>query len=105
MQIKLSPITNSNTLLNRLKYKRISLLGDYIPGMECILVKTLHPDYYLLFNNIKAIVTENGSKLSHLAILAREWQMPIYLSEEPLDNLPLEGNILINPIKNEAILD
>jgi len=49
---------------------------------KAIVVKILNPDYYLLLGSINLIITENGSELSHLAIVAREQGVSIVLVQD-----------------------
>jgi len=77
--------------LDKLSYKVI----QGIEGCQCIVVKTLNPDYYLLFNGLKLIITETGSPLSHLAIVAREHKIPIF-QVESIKNIPAKGTLSIH---------
>lgn len=60
-----------------LKYQALEQVTDYQTGKEVILVEQLNPDFLLLFTKVKLIVTTQGSVLSHLAILAREFSLPL----------------------------
>ena len=84
-------IVQPSKSLTSLKYKKINEIDDI--KCSCIVVKTLNPDYYLLFSKLKLIITETGSPLSHLAILAREHNIPIFLAETK--NIPDEGTLSI----------
>jgi len=59
-------------------YSKINEVSDY-HGEQCIVVKTLDPDYSLLLGDVQVIMSENGSALSHLAILAMEYGKTIIL--------------------------
>ena len=61
----------------KVKYQFIRTVTDYQEGEKIILVEQLDPDYFLLFSKVKLIITTQGSVLSHLAILAREFSIPI----------------------------
>ena len=55
-----------------------SLLGnDYI-----LYTEVLSPDLVKYFGNIRGIISSNGGMLSHLAILARESQIPVVACHE-----------------------
>jgi phosphoenolpyruvate-protein kinase (PTS system EI component) len=62
---------------------------------RCIIVKNLNPDYYLLFSSVSMIITEHGSPLAHLAIVARERNMPVLLAEGILSKIPRKGRFSI----------
>jgi len=47
-----------------------------IENGDIIVVKFSRPDYVLVFKKISGIVCINGGKMSHLAILAREFGIP-----------------------------
>lgn len=79
--------------LSNLKYERIQSIEEF-HGSACIVVKSLHPDYYLLFGSVKLIITETGSALSHLAILAREHNIPVFLAEKAA-KIPTKGTVSI----------
>jgi len=95
-------IVGSNTAVSKLKYKVINGIEDF-DKCSCIVVKTLNPDFYLLFSSIKLIVTEAGSALSHLAIVAREHNIPVFLAENITERIPKEGTLSIN--NNEIQVD
>jgi len=79
----------------RLEFKKVENFEEAVDA-ECIVVRTLNPDYYLLFSTLKLIITRIGSPLSHLAILAREHGIPIYQTNE---ELPAEGRLSV--VNNE----
>lgn len=58
---------------------RLVLVADLREGMGDVILYTplLTPDLWRYFNRIKGIVSEKGSALSHLAILAREKGLPV----------------------------
>jgi phosphohistidine swiveling domain-containing protein len=85
-------------LQNNLTYEIINKIKE--PTAETIIIKTLNPDYYLLLGKIKLIITENGSALSHLAIVAREQNIPVLLVENIINNIPEKGSLTI---KNETV--
>ena len=82
------------------KYKVINSVQDFEEGYTSLFVKTLDPDYYLLFNSIKLIITEYGSALSHLAIVGRENNIPIFLAENIISKIPKKG---VFSIKNNIV--
>jgi len=71
-EFKAESLVNNKLDISDIDYKIINSLNDFDDISKCIIIKTLNPDYYLLFGSIKLIITENGSALSHLAIVARE---------------------------------
>lgn len=77
------------------KYKIIANIKDYETDYPCIVVESLDPDYYLLFGSIGLIITEQGGALSHLAIVAREYNMPIIRIENITSEIPEKGTLSI----------
>lgn len=67
-------------LPKEMNYEKISNVEDY-DGSRCVVVNTLDPDLFLIFGKIDCIISKRGSKLSHLAILAREYGKSIILAE------------------------
>ena len=76
-------------------YKVLYSVEDYQEAYPCIVVKSLHPDYFLLFGSIVLIIAEKGGALSHLAIMAREYSLPIILIEDIVSKIPLRGKLSI----------
>ena len=67
---------------------------------KAIIVRSLNPDYYLLLGSINLIITENGSELSHLAIVAKEQNVSIFLAEDIIKKINKKGKLAI---KNEIL--
>ncbi len=84
------------------KYKIITDIRDYETGYPCIVVENLDPDYYLLFGSIGLIITGQGGVLSHLAILAREYNIPIIRIENITSEIPQKGILSIKGQKVEV---
>ena len=76
-------------------YGVIGSVSDY-KNSSCIIVKTLNPDYYLLFGSVKLVITESGSALSHLSIVAREQGIPVFLLDKPLREIKKNGKLSIS---------
>lgn len=72
-------------------YQRLSSPGEYDPNARAIVVRGLNPSYYLLFDRIDLIVSRYGSRLSHLAILAREAGVPIFVADHDFESIPPWG--------------
>ncbi len=54
--------------------------GDSSPEKPCFLVTDeLYPQIYPLFPHIRGIIGAGGGMNSHLALLAREWGMPLWI--------------------------
>jgi len=58
--------------------------------------QTLSPDLTKYFSQINGIVSENGGVLSHLAIMARENNIPVVVGFLPTKNIQLGDTIQIN---------
>ena len=55
-------------------------LGDPFPSNKCYLITDeLYPEIYPLFPYIKGVICRGGGLNSHLAILAREHRMPLWI--------------------------
>jgi pyruvate,water dikinase len=59
-----------------------------------IVVKTLNPDFVMLMPSVAGIIAENGGKLSHLAIVARERNFPLVGQVEDATNLLKKAKIV-----------
>ena len=49
---------------------------DLVEGGDILVARATNPAWTILFSRIAAIVVENGSRLSHAAIVAREFGLP-----------------------------
>lgn len=78
-----------------IKYQVLKDINDYKAGVNAIIVPALSSDFFLLFGSIKLIVCEQGSILAHLAILGREYSMPIYLSGNIIESIAKTGSLSI----------
>ena len=81
-------------------YQVINNVIDYDKTSKCIIVKSLNPDYYLLFGSLDIIITEKGSALSHLAIVGMEYGVPIIRIDEIISKIPEKGVV---SVKNNVI--
>ena len=64
---------------------------DYENNVECVICKTLNPDFSIILPSLSLIITETGSVLSHLAILARERNIPVVLISDITSKVPETG--------------
>ena len=73
-------------------------------GKKILFTKSLSPDLAQYFSQIEAIISEDGSFLSHLAILAREHNLPVIVNVN-LEKMKLKiGDIIkIDANKEEMI--
>ncbi|MBL7157094.1 MAG: hypothetical protein ISS92_02900 [Candidatus Omnitrophica bacterium] len=78
------------------KYKVISAVTEFESGCSSIVVESLNPDYYLLFGQIELIVAERGGALAHLAILAGEYNIPIFMCDGLCSRIPPKGVLSIS---------
>lgn len=88
-------LVESNFKILNIRYNVINSIEDFEKDCRCIIVRSLNPDYYLLLGSIDLIVTERGSVLSHLAIVARENGIPVFLTEEIISEMPEKGILSI----------
>ena len=99
-RIKGVSLVSADTVMRDIRYTVITAPQDYERSYPCIIVKGLNPDYYLLFGSLQLIITEEGGVLSHLAIVAREHNVPIIVAENILSQIPKRG---VLSIKNQMI--
>jgi len=78
------------------------ILNFKVKNKFFLLTPFLFPDYVLLFPKIEAILTVEGSILSHLAILCREYKIPVLKIKNVLREIPEEGVLTID-YKNKLI--
>jgi len=77
-------------------YLVIENIDEYKGEAPCIVVNSLHPDYSLLLGSIRLVVAENGSALSHLATIAREYDVAVFLSREKImTKIPQRGTLTL----------
>ena len=86
-----TPIVPANVSSLDIKYTIIDDIKNYASNYPCIVVKSLDPDYYLLFSSISLIITEQGGPLSHLAILARDYNIPVIRIENITSQIAPQG--------------
>ncbi len=105
IKLKGEYLNGENLNIEDIKYKVINSIKDYEDKYTCIVVKNLNPDYYLLFGSVRLIITENGSSLSHLAIVGREQGIPILRVKGITNRIAKYGELSINSeiirVKNE----
>jgi phosphohistidine swiveling domain-containing protein len=70
-------------------------------GSKILLVQTLSPDLTAYFDDIDGIVAEQGGLLSHLAIMAREANIPVVITNQKLTRTQ---TVHINGTTGEIIL-
>ena len=89
-------LAGSGLKFSGMKYKVIDSIKDFEKACDCIIVKSLSPDYSILLGSLKLIIAEAGSALSHLAIVGREQSIPILLVEDIISRIPKSGALSIN---------
>ena len=67
--------------------------GDVQPG-DIVVARTTNPVWTQLFSRIAGIVVENGSRLSHAAIVAREFKIPSVVAVPGLMRVIADGERL-----------
>lgn len=64
---------------------------------EALLTKTLDPQIQLLLGKTSLIITQNGSTLSHITLVANDYRIPIILVEDlDFNTLPENGTCTIS---------
>jgi len=89
-KIRCTPIVKSSKDITQIKYQVIQDPLSYSHS-PCIVVPHLSPDYDLLFGSLKLIITQTGSPLSHLAIVAREFNIPVFRSKNIISKINQTG--------------
>lgn len=95
MIIKGKLLVGSNIVNKKFNYQVVKEVFDFQKA-DCIVVDYLNPDFTILLSNIRFIVSERGSVLSHLAIIAREYRKSIILVEKIVDKIPKKGEMFLN---------
>jgi phosphoenolpyruvate synthase/pyruvate phosphate dikinase len=95
-------VKSSNKILKEYKYIKIKNYYDYEKG-NCIVIDYMNPDFTILFSKIDLIITSKGSKLSHLAIIAKEYDKKVILCDRIYDKIKLKKGCL-RVIEKEAVV-
>ena len=80
---------------DKLKYQVLKRIFDF-KKCDCIIIEYLNPDFTMLLNSIQVIITERGSRLSHLAIVAREYNRTVIQVNGIMSGVPKIGKLSIN---------
>ena len=83
-------------VLRNVNYQEINNILEYRIGTQVVIVPRLNSDYFILFGSIRLIICRNGSALSHLAILGREYDIPIFIPEKIPHKIPKSGKLSIS---------
>ncbi len=95
MEIKGRFLVDSGILAKEFKYEIIEDIYNYNGG-KCIVVKYLNPDLVMLLPEVDLIVSERGSALSHISIIAMEQGKNVVLVDEDIiDRIKKKGMIAI----------
>ena len=85
-------LVQSNFIGKVYSYEIVNNISDFKAG-DCIITKFLNPDLSLLINKIDLIITENGSSLSHLAIIARDYDKKILIVKDIINRIKKRGKL------------
>jgi phosphohistidine swiveling domain-containing protein len=72
-------------------------------GEEIAVVKDLHPDRVPEVENAKAIITQAGGKMAHLAVLSMERGIPVLRVEDALEEFPKGLLLEIDPSAGKIV--
>jgi len=100
MTIKGKLLVGPSITNREFKYQIIKEVFDFDKA-DCIIVNYLNPDFTILLSNIRFIISEKGSVLSHLAIIAREYKKSIIVVEKVSKGIPKKGKICLNFISQK----
>jgi hypothetical protein len=86
-------------------YCKINNISNNMVSQNCVIIPNLSPDFSIILSQADIIIASQGSLLSHLAILGREFLKTIILSPK-ISNAPDKGKILFEKIddKNNVII-
>ena len=81
-------------------YQVVNDIIHYDSNYSCIIVKALYYDLSLFLDGLSLIITEKGSRVSHITLMARERNIPIIKIPKIINMIPSLGRLII---KNEEI--
>lgn len=87
-------IVKSDLPNGKFKFQCVKEVMNLDDETNCIIVESLDPDFTLLLNSIEIIITKTGSKLAHLAIVAREYGKNILQCDEMFNHKIKKSGIL-----------
>ena len=102
MIIKGKLLVGSNIVSKKFNYQVVKEVFDFQKA-DCIVVDYLNPDFTILLSNICFIISERGSALSHLAIIAREYKKSIIVVEKITSKIPKKGELFLNFISQKDV--
>ncbi len=102
MIIKGKLLVGSNIVNKKFNYQVVKEVFDFQKA-DCIVVDYLNPDFTILLSNIRFIISERGSVLSHLAIIAREYKKSIIVVEKITNKIPKKGEMFLNFISQKDV--
>ena len=91
----INPIIAPNIANKKFNYQVVKEVFDFQKA-DCIVVDYLNPDFTILLSNIRFIISERGSVLSHLAIVTREYGKSIIIVEKITNKIPRKGEMFLN---------
>lgn len=84
-------VTKKPVKISNVSFQRIDSPLEYNKKAQAIVLKSLSSKYVLLLGSVELIVARYGSPLSHLAIVAREHGIPVFITTSEIDSLPTTG--------------
>jgi len=102
MIIKGKLLVGPNIVNKKFNYQVVKEVFDFQKA-DCIVVDYLNPDFTILLSNIRFIISERGSVLSHLAIIAREYKKSIIVVEKITSKIPKKGEMSLNFISQKNV--
>ena len=102
MIIKGKLLVGPNIVNKKFNYQVVKEVFDFQKA-DCIVVDYLNPDFTILLSNIRFIISERGSVLSHLAIIAREYRKSIIVVEKITSKIPKKGEMFLNFISQKDV--
>ena len=96
-------VSSSKLPVQKLRYERLSDPLNFNLETDALLLNSLASKFDVLVGNIKLIVSRYGSPLSHLAIVAREHKVPVFVTSDDISILPDTGQLKVNDESIEVV--
>ncbi|MBT3720825.1 hypothetical protein HN789_07690 [archaeon] len=84
-----------------LSYELVNSIFDY-KNSNTIIIPFLNPDYTIILNKLDVIISNSGSALSHLAVVAREYNKSVIILEKDFPKIKKYGNLKLS-IKGDQV--
>ncbi len=94
MTLNGTTITGDFTAEDMIDYQTMGHISEFT-GSPCVIVRSLDPDFSIILHKVRLIITEQGSPLAHLALIALEYGKTIIRLNEASGPVPPRGKLAI----------